>query len=74
MREMNGWTFFQYSIFSSLKKKSERENNVDFFLPCYLIEIYETVNFKCFNNKHTNYHLCPPNPASLKNDFVPFSP
>lgn len=46
---MNDWAFFQYSILFSGLKKSGRENNVDFSLPCYLIEVYETVNFKCFN-------------------------
>lgn len=45
---MNCWALFQYIIVSGLNK-SERGSNVDFFLPCYLIELDETVNFKSFN-------------------------
>lgn len=72
---MNDWAFFQYSILFSGLKKSGRENNVDFSLPCYLIEVYETVNFKCFDlniSIQITIYVKPPNPTSLKNDCVLF--
>lgn len=51
-----------------------------FFLPCYLIELYETINFILFNlnvsMQITSYMKPKKNPTtSLKDDcFVPFSP